>query len=374
MERLVSASLAEVLEKVGPSIAAGGVNVISVEAIRERSDDRWPKKREQVVAFVERAFSRLCEPGDVIAPLNDTEFLTIQPNSSRTAALGFSANVLKETLEFFLGAVARQDLRLFQVTSFANGELGVQPVATGRLIGPDHVDPQSPPGRRATAPPADELQRLARPHRVKIHVASLGPLDVTIAAEPVWNAGAGAVVSYALQPTVQFPVPAEDQAGAPMSELPPALAADIALAVIGRAVELLETLSLRSALHIPLPLSALAFSAARYRVLHGLRELPAGLRKFLILEVVELSQGLPPGRLAEVASTLAPYGRAVLGRAERFRPTAVRPDRGSDRSAARGWPRSDRPGPSVGGAAHRGRCAGGLAAGASARRPPLGLG
>ena len=246
------------------------------------------------MAFVERAFSRLCEPGDVIAPLNDTEFLTIQPNSSRTAALGFSANVLKETLEFFLGAVARQDLRLFQVTSFANGELGVQPVATGRLIGPDHVDPQSPPGRRATAPPADELQRLARPHRVKIHVASLGPLDVTIAAEPVWNAGAGAVVSYALQPTVQFPVPAEDQAGAPMSELPPALAADIALAVIGRAVELLETLSLRSALHIPLPLSALAFSAARYRVLHGLRELPAGLRKFLILEVVELSQGLPP--------------------------------------------------------------------------------
>jgi hypothetical protein len=316
MERLVSASLAELLAKVGPSIAAGVVNVISVEGIRERSDARWPRKREQVVAFVERAFSRLCQAGDLICPLNDTEFLTIQPNSSRTAALGLSANVLKETLEFFLGEAAPQDIRLFQVTSFVNGELAVQAVAPGRLTDAGHDDPWTGRREAPAAPPMAELTRLAHPHRVTLSIAPWGPVEVTLSVEPVWNAAERAVVSYAVQPTVRFPVSADEQPGLPLDEMSPTLAAEIALVVIKRGAELLQSLSARIALHLPLPLRALTYSTARYRVLRALQDLPAELRKLVVLDVVELSPGLPPGRLTEVVSTIAPYGRAVLGRAE----------------------------------------------------------
>ena len=78
MERLTSAAVREMLEKVAPSIAAGCVNVVSVEAIRDRSGDRWPRKREQVAAFVERTFARLSQPGDLMVGLNDAEFLLVQ--------------------------------------------------------------------------------------------------------------------------------------------------------------------------------------------------------------------------------------------------------------------------------------------------------
>src|SRR3982074_1857055 len=139
MERVTSAALRDVLEKVGPAIAAGGANVISVEAIRDRSRDRWPRKREQVIVFVERAFSRLSQAGDFIITLNDYEFLAVQPSVSRPTALGIRANILKDARAFFLGAAAREDLRLFQVMSFTNGELSVKPLDAGHIL--DGGDP-----------------------------------------------------------------------------------------------------------------------------------------------------------------------------------------------------------------------------------------
>src|SRR5690242_6537895 len=114
MERFTSIALRDVLEKVAPAIEEGGANILSVEAIRERSEERWAQRREQVTAFVERAFARLAQPGDFVTPLNDSEFLTVQPSVSRPAALSISANILRETLAFFLGSAAREDLRLFQ--------------------------------------------------------------------------------------------------------------------------------------------------------------------------------------------------------------------------------------------------------------------
>jgi hypothetical protein len=147
MDRITSSGLRDVLEKVGPAIASGCVNVISVEAIREGSGDRWPRRREQVATFIERAFARVSQPGDIMVPLNDAEFVTVQPSVARSAALGLSASVLTETLAFFLGAAAREDLRLFQVTSFVDGQMAVQSVDAGQAVAGEDAAPL-----RASAP------------------------------------------------------------------------------------------------------------------------------------------------------------------------------------------------------------------------------
>lgn len=136
--------------------------------------------------------------------------------------------------------------------------------------------------------------------------ASARPATVpVIVAEPVWNAAAQAIVSCALRQTL----PSRP------AEMSPALAAEIAVGVIDRAIQRLAGGPPQIALHLPIPLPALALGAPRDRVLPALQRVPAGLRDLLVLEISEIPEGVSPGELSEAVSLLAPYARAVLGRA-----------------------------------------------------------
>jgi hypothetical protein len=321
MERFTSAALGDVLERVGPAIAAGGANIISVEAIRERSEGRWARKREQVSAFVERAFARLSQPGDFVSTLNDTEFLTVQPSVSRSTAVSISANILKETLAFFLGAAAREDLRLFQVVSFEKGELNVQPLDAAYVLDGDEIEATprqptdaDPAGGDSLAPPSDELIWRNK-RRIRLTSPPNIELDLLITPEPTWNIGAKVVASYVLRPAMWLTVGAEPERPATCGELTAALAAEVAVGGLNFAVDLIGASGAQVALHAPLPWNAMTYSTSRYRLLQALRDIPRDVRRFLVLELTELSEGLPPSRLSEQVSMVAPYARAVLARA-----------------------------------------------------------
>jgi hypothetical protein len=322
MERFTSAALSQVLEKVAPAIATGCANVLSVEAIRDRSSDRWPRKREQVAVFVERAFGRLSQPGDFIVPLNDSEFLTIQPSVSRTTAVSVSANILKETLAFFLGAAAREDLRLFQVTSFTNDQLNVQPLDAGLILddldGLDGGDPapcREPAGSGESLGPLSDDLLWVGPRRTRLTSPPNIELELAITPEPTWNVGARVVASFLLRPSIWLTEGSEPQRPVTCGELSPMLAGEVGISGLTFATELIERDGVRVALHAPLPCNALTYSTSRYRLLHALRDISPQVRRFLILEITELSGGLPQGRLAELVSMLSPYCRAVLARA-----------------------------------------------------------
>jgi hypothetical protein len=333
MERLTSTALREVLDKVGPSVADGCVNVVSVEAIRERSGERWARKGEQVAAFIERTFARLAQPGDLLVGLSDVEFVAIQPGASRFTALGVSAKTLKETLVFFLGAAARDDLRLFQVTSFAGGALELEPVnaALAMQAGDDldRVRVEALPPERADGggPILDDLDwtvtrrwRLTSPPNLT--------LELAITPEPTWNIGARVVASYLLRPSMWLAVGDERPRPVGCRDLPAQLAAEVALSTVTYATNLLGECEVQVALHAPLALHAITYSGSRYRLLNALRALPPSVRRFLVLEVTELAGGCPPGRISEVVSMVSPYCRAVLARAP-SETTDVRAWRGS---------------------------------------------
>nr|MEA2799577.1 hypothetical protein [Phenylobacterium sp.] len=321
MERVTSSALRDVLEKVGPAIAAGGANVISVEAIRDRSSDRWLRKREQVTAFVERAFSRLSQPGDFIVTLNDSEFLAVQPSVSRTTALGISANILKETLAFFLGAAAREDLRLFQVMSFTNGELNVKPLDAGHILDGGDAEPWTGSGgsedsvaaRDSLAPVSEDLDWVET-RRMRLTSPPNLELDLAITPEPTWNVGARVVASFLLRPSMWLTEGALPERAVTCGELTPTLASEVAIGGLNFAADLIKS-GVQVALHAPLPWNAITYSTTRYRLLHALRDMPPQVRRFLILEITDLSAGLPQSRLTEQVSMLAPYCRAVLARA-----------------------------------------------------------
>ncbi|MDB5426300.1 MAG: hypothetical protein JWR43_275 [Phenylobacterium sp.] len=317
MDRITSSGLRDVLEKVGPAIASGCVNVISVEAIREGSGDRWPRRREQVATFIERAFARVSQPGDIMVPLNDAEFVTVQPSVARSAALGLSASVLTETLAFFLGAAAREDLRLFQVTSFVDGQMAVQSVDAGQAVAGEDTATQrasAAAGADSLGPISDDLfwaatrrKRLTSPPDIE--------LDLEMMPEATWNVGARVVASFLLRPAMWLTEGDQPPRTAECGELPPTLAGEVAISGLAYAAELIGDLGVQVALHAPLPLNAITYSTSRYRLLHALRDLDKRVKRFLILEITELAGGLPQSRMTELVGMLAPYCRAVLARA-----------------------------------------------------------
>lgn len=323
VDRLVSGSLRDVLEKVQPAIEAGAVNILSVEAIRDASGERWTRKREQVEAFVERRFAQLSLAGDMMVVLNDTEFVTVQPSVTRAAALSTSVKVVKETLAFFLGKAAREDLRIHQVKGFANGAFSLEPAsaaALDRLFEDDvnadvgRAEVRDEPSPATVAPLAEDLMwRPAR--RVRLVSPPDLDLDLALSPEPTWNVSARVVASFLLSPAIFLNTAGMAPRPISSAELSPNMAGEAALATLAYAVELITQKQAIVALHTPIALGALTYSASRFRLLNALREVPPAVARLLILEIVDVSEGLPQSRLAEVVSMLNPRCRAVLVRA-----------------------------------------------------------
>ncbi|WP_372785859.1 hypothetical protein [Phenylobacterium sp.] len=318
MERLTSDNLSNLLDRFGPTIAHGAVNLLSVEAVRDRSGDRWSRKREQVEAFVERAFARIAGVDVLIVALNDTEFLSIQPGSDRQKALNLSFHVLQETLTFFLGEARREDMRMFQVTGFSGGELQVellQGASFSELADAANVreaactDKAETPG--GVAPPMSDIPPRAE-RAAKLEIMGEDPILATYAIEPIWNIAQQVVTAYHLRPTLN-----RDEAGEPVDarELSPRAAERLVLAGLEHAVSEGLERGARFAIHVDVPFQGLTASRALYGLLHRLRELPDEVRRMIVLDLTGLEEGLPHSRMAEQVAALAPACRAVLARA-----------------------------------------------------------
>jgi hypothetical protein len=307
MNRVTSASAMELLKATGPAIASGAVNLISVEAIREHSGERWARKREQVEDFVARAFQRHAGPHDMIVALNDVEFLTVQPDAGRTIALNLSGAVLRETLTYFLGTAARKDFKVFIVTSFQDDKLGVVDADPALFEG------DVPHDGAGAESPAD-LDPFRR--SIPLITAAGQAAELELALEPVWNVQAQVVTSI----LVRHRLSVEDHGrrhAVGAEEGGSNLWGEAAQQILAFSTELLTRKEdgVLIGLHVPVPFEALSSSGWRYRVLGALKGLSAEVRRFMLLEIIDAPDGLPQSRMTELVAALAPFGRAVLARA-----------------------------------------------------------
>jgi hypothetical protein len=152
-------------------------------------------------------------------------------------------------------------------------------------------------------------------HRTTLSLPPDIHVDLAITPEPTWNVGARVVASFLLRPAIWLAEGDGPLRPALGSELSPILAGEVAVSGINYAAELIREHGVQVALHAPVAANALAYSTSRYRLLHALRDLDPQVRRFLILEIVELSEGLPQSPLTEMVGMLAPHCRAVLARA-----------------------------------------------------------
>src|SRR5438309_2388723 len=104
--RLVSAGVEESLKRFGDPalLAAGKVNVISLEAIEKRLGARWELKRDQVYDFTRRLLERSVGTSGFFTRVSTTDFFIVHADLSRLSGQAACVRYLREVLNHFLGA------------------------------------------------------------------------------------------------------------------------------------------------------------------------------------------------------------------------------------------------------------------------------
>ncbi|MDB5422860.1 MAG: hypothetical protein JWQ29_276, partial [Phenylobacterium sp.] len=212
--RLVSAGAEEALERFSDPelLAAGKVNVISLEAVEARFGRRWELRRDQVYDFATRVLQRGVGDQGFFLRVSPTDFFIVHPDLGRLAGQAACLRYLREVLNHFLGEDQMAASGVLQVTRIHKGQLeakqmdarvhahaeideaalddlpepGAEPEAAGAASKSARADdePGSRSARTAAAKPADERSV----DRWTPFIAADGrQLRVTASLEPVYE-------------------------------------------------------------------------------------------------------------------------------------------------------------------------------------------
>ncbi|WP_293676693.1 hypothetical protein [uncultured Phenylobacterium sp.] len=309
--RISAADASVVLERLAGSdrLERGAVFVISVEAIRERSGDRWSKKRDDVWGYLGRKLNEYLSYQDVHQRLNETDVLVAMTTEDGVAAQAVGMKVLEDVLEFFLGAAERKDIRIRGVSRIDGedllcADLDPEIIATAR-----EKEAAAPYHRQVSA----ELERAHNPVSFVAHNGQR--LEVAFALEHVVSLRHGVTAVLRVEPTVTFRATGEVIPARRFHRL-----ADSDMIAIDRATMAFGGLFIpedaRTKPPVILPASFRTLGGRKGRnsliAIDGVS--PDLIRQGAMIEFIDVDRGTPAGRLVEVVSLVGGVTRGVLAR------------------------------------------------------------
>lgn len=311
VSKITAADAAAVLERLSGSdrVERGAVYIISVEAIQERSGDRWPKKRDDVWGYLGRKLNEYLSYQDVHHRISETDVLVAMTTEDGVAAQAVGMKVLEDVLEFFLGSVDRMDIRIKAVSKIEGAELTVADVDPAEIA--TALETQATAAFRTQVSPERERER-----NPISFVASNGQrLQVDFALEHIVSLSHKVTAVLRVEPTVTFAATGEVIPTRRFGRLSDEdiLAIDRATLAFGA---LFMPVDARSQPPVILPASFRTMGARKGRHLLVTIEgvTPERVRQGLMLEFVDIDRGTPTGRMVEVVSLVGRVTRGVLAR------------------------------------------------------------
>jgi GGDEF domain-containing protein len=328
LNRIAAADVAAVLERVsGVELAAqGGINVISVEAIRDKVGGRWEKSRPGVWAYVQMRMAEHLQSGDMFHRVGDTDFLIAMTSEQGAAAQTIALKILEEVLVHFLGAADPADLRLRTVTKVTPDELScevvdprVVAVARRKMDAPD-----SP--HRLGVNPAEEKRR----NPVSFVTASGARLKIEFSLEHLISLRHQVTAAIRVEPRVTDLTSGRVMSFLTLSRLSDADLARIDQATIDYGALFLpvEQKGPRAPLILPTSFRTMMASKGRSMLIAAASQAPDLVRTGILVELIDVNRGTPPGRLVEVVGLLGTLTRGVFVRGG-LEKDALEPLRGS---------------------------------------------
>jgi hypothetical protein len=295
-----------------PTALPGGYGiVISVEAIRDRTERNWSIKQDTVWDFAQRQFEKTFPRTDAIRKLDDVQYLVAQVAEEGTAAQFKAIDLLKTILIFFLGSSTLSQLRLSIVRSIADGVIEAEPMSQ------DEIRAVAEGMRQCAAPLFAPQIRTHPPNQVRLALKADRSYEVVLSIDPIWNVYKQAVASYYPRLLVYESIePGEEAGSLDDISLRDVLAID--LAILKNAASLIRDGQQHGsifALHVPISFRCLRSVSCRSE-LGRLLPLFEDIRKLLAFCIVGVPDGAPKSILAETISVLRPYGMGVVMQSE----------------------------------------------------------
>lgn len=313
--RLVSAGAEEAMARFADPelLAAGKVNVISLEAVEARFGARWGLRADQVYDFTTRVLERGVGEDGFYLRVSATDFFIVQPERNAIAGQAACLRYLREVLNHFLGEDGMAASSVFQVTKIADGRLE----AAGLHEGVESLadQPEAPP-----AAPERSVQESA--DQWNPFVAADGRrLRVSATLEPVYEVKGFTRIGFRMVRRVMA-MPCfgraeeEELPWQQVSRLPTADLLRIDLATIARGVDRLRAeAGVEQMLSLIVPLSFVSLSSQRGRteLVKQLKEAGGLVRLGVICEICDI-EGVPPSALLSAVSLVRPFAVLVAGR------------------------------------------------------------
>ncbi|THD78253.1 MAG: hypothetical protein E7812_11800 [Phenylobacterium sp.] len=335
--RLVSAGLEASLERFNDRtlLAAGKVNLISVEAVQTRLGARWALRQDQVYGFSERVLERGVGPRGLFLRVSTTDFLIVQPDYGRLAGQAACLRYLREIFNHFLGDAHMAGEGVLQVTRIAKGSVEAKLIDVGAAEQADGEEPEE-------APPADgealaslsmPLLPAATPPARKIvdqwspFISSDGRnLRVSTNLEPVYELKGFTRIGFRMIRRVIVIRNNEVLNAAQMANLSAADLLKVDLATVARGIDRLQAEAAEEehlSLIIPLSYASLSSSRGRAHLVQPLREAGKLVKCGVICEICDI-EGVPTGSLLAAVSMIKPFILLVEGRLTTAAPPLVR--------------------------------------------------
>jgi hypothetical protein len=334
--RLVSTDAEAAVERFSDPqlVAAGQVNLISLEAVQQRFADRWQMRKDQVFDFAERVLERGVGPGGFYQRVSDTDFFIVHPDLGRLAGQAACLRYLREVLNHFLGDAAMAGFGVLQVSRISKGRLEAVPVDVAQVdaahgsggFNDDIEAIRLPAWKEGEAPPASRLNPWTP------FIANDGrQLRISAILEPVYELKGFTRIGFRMIRRVIVVSTGEELNAQQTAALSAGDLLRADLATITRGIDRLRAESAGEkhlSLIVPISFASLSSQRGRAELVAPLKEAGGLVKLGVISEILDI-EGVPPGALLAATSLVRPFSLLVVGRLSAPTPSSISRLRGA---------------------------------------------
>lgn len=335
--RLVSADAEVALERFSDPqlLAAGKINLISLEAVQQRFADRWQLRKDQVFAFAERVLERGVGLSGFYLRVSDTDFFIVHPDLGRLAGQAACLRYLREVLNHFLGDANMAAAGVLQVSQISKGRLEAQPVdatkadaahgphaagTAGALEDDDIEAVRLPAWREGDPPPQSRLNQWTP------FVANDGrQLRISATLEPVYELKGFTRIGFRMIRRVIVVATGEELTNQQAAALSAGDLLRADMATITRGIDRLKAeggTEQQLSLIVPISFCSLSSQRGRAELAAPLKEAGGLVKLGVICEILDI-EGVPAGALLTATSMVRPFSLLVVGRLTAPTPRAI---------------------------------------------------
>jgi hypothetical protein len=320
--RLLSLEVQDSVERFSDPqlMAAGKVNIISVEAVQQRFGARWELRKDQVLDFTDRVLARGLADRGAYLRVSDTDFFVVHPDVSRLAGQAACLRYLREVLTHFLGDSHMAAAGVMQVTSIGKGRLEAAAVDATQAEASLSDRPSKAPdeGNPPGVIPHTDLERPPRQvNRWTPFVSTDGrQLRVSATLEPVYELKGFTRIGFRMIRRVVVIATGEDLTPKQLAALSPGDLLRADMATITRGIDRLGADARgerQLSLIVPVSFVSLSSQRGRAEVVVPLRQAGGLVKLGVICEILDID-GVPQGVLLAATSMVRPLALLVVGR------------------------------------------------------------